>query len=291
MKLFEDEIKASDGIGFIDLGSSGGIAGRWEPIENLISLIGFDPDSDECSRLSSLPSNLHSSIYLPYAISGNKEDATFYITSSPSCSSLIKPRKEWLDRFSFKDLFEIVDEKRIETKRLAEIKELEEKRIDVIKSDTQGMELPILVSAGRILDEAFEVETETGFTENYHGETTFSMIDEFMRKKNFLLFDMRVHRVQRDNLFSESKETRGQILWCEAVWLKDYVAMNSEERNRCKLDRAKAIRALTISGIQKAIDFGFELAKLFFEMRLLNKREFEELKKEEMWKINSKHRW
>ncbi len=93
----------------------------------------------------------------------------------------------------------------------------------------QGLELPILSKAGHLLESAFYVETESGFTENYVGETTFSQMDGFMQSNGFLMFDINVnHRISRNNRFKEHSTGKERILWAEAVWLKDYVALDRQ---------------------------------------------------------------
>jgi len=56
---------------------------------------------------------------------------------------------------------------------LDDIRELQNVEIDAMKLDTQGLELPILSSAEARVDRCILIETETGFCENYRGETTF----------------------------------------------------------------------------------------------------------------------
>lgn len=41
------------GINLIDLGSSGDVPQYWNSIAHLINLFGFDPNKEECLRLSS----------------------------------------------------------------------------------------------------------------------------------------------------------------------------------------------------------------------------------------------
>lgn len=181
--------------------------------------------------LNKLPHNYNSATYLPYAIGGENDEAILYKTKSIYCYSLLKPNLAWLRRFSFSDLFEIIAEEKIRTHKLCEVPEIKDLDVDVIKSDTQGLELPILSNAGDLLDRTFYVETETGFTENYIGETTYSQIDDFMRSRGFLLFEINVdHRISRKNAFENYPNSKHQLLWCEAIWLKDYIELERENR-------------------------------------------------------------
>ncbi|RMH56675.1 MAG: FkbM family methyltransferase [Candidatus Hydrogenedentota bacterium] len=294
MWIFANEIRKTGGICFLDIGSGWQLSERWKAIEPLISLWGFDPNPEECKRLEQNKNSFLSARYLPYALSDQNGRARLFVTKSGYCDSLLEPNTPWLSRFSYKRLFDVVGRREIETVRLDHVPELQEVDVDIIKSDTQGMELPILSKATRFLNQAFYVETETGFLENYYGETTYSQIDEFMRSRGFLLFDMRIHRMTRDNPFKDLKTTRGQILWCEAVWLKDYLALETKgSLDTASLTRRKAIRALTLCALQKTFDFGLELARFFHKKCLLDDSEMERLERPETWMLpeDSVARW
>jgi FkbM family methyltransferase len=284
MRSFLEEVR---GINLIDIGCSEGLdKKKWLPIQKHINLVGFDPRKEECERLSALPHEFHSAQYLPYAVGGANQHETLYKVKRESCWSLLKPNAEWVRRFSFGDMFDTDGTETVQTQTLDSIREIVGVDIDVIKIDTQGMELPILSHGTKALEQSFYVETETGFVENYEGETTYSEIDPFMRERGYLLFDMNLnHRVSRDNLFR--KNSRGeQILWCEAVWLKDYVAMR--KRGSLKeghLNRPKALKGLILCAVQGCISFGYELACLFRELGFISAQELAALGSEKNWAL------
>ncbi|MHB8760496.1 MAG: FkbM family methyltransferase, partial [Thiobacillus sp.] len=241
----------SVGINLIDIGSSGSLDSKWAPIKELINLVGFDPNREECERQNKLPSQYRSSVFLPYAVHGKDGVETLYKTRSIYCYSLLKPNKQWLDRFAFHDLFDVRGEEAIAVRAIDKIEELNGFSPDVIKIDVQGLELPILSKAGRLLESAFYVETETGFTANYVGETTFSQLDAFMQANGFLMFDINTnHRIPRNNQFKERPTGKEQILWAEAVWLKDYVGLERQGKfDALGLDEPKAKKILTLCAL------------------------------------------
>lgn len=276
------------GIKLIDIGSSGSLDAKWAPIKDLISLVGFDPNKEECERQNRLPSPYKSSMFLPYAVHGKDGVETLYKTRSIYCYSLLKPNKPWLDRFAFHDLFDVQGEESISVRAIDKIEELEGFSPDVIKIDVQGLELPILSKAGHLLDSAFYVETETGFTENYVGETTFSQLDGFMRANDFLMFDINTnHRISRNNRFKEHPTGKEQILWAEAVWLKDYVGLDRKGKfDALGFDEQKVKKVLTLCALQQCYDYGLELAELFQRKGLLSKQELDALANVEAWNLH-----
>lgn len=284
MKDLQDE-----GINLIDIGSSGSLDEKWQPLKDLINLIGFDPNEVECSRQNSLPSKYKNSKFLPYAIHGHNGVETLYMTNSIYCYSLLRPNKSWLDRFSFRELFDLTGEEEIHVHDISEINELKKIRPDVIKIDVQGLELPILSRAVDILESAFYVETETGFTQNYIGETTFSQLDGFMQAQGFLMFDINTnHRVPRDNYFKNYPSGKEQILWAESVWLKDYIEL--ERRGLFDIsmfNERKIKKILILCSLQGCYDFGLELAEFFHTKGFLSKKEISCLKSIDAWQFVS----
>lgn len=285
-----DYIKQLDkvGINLIDIGSSGSLDDKWTAIKELINLVGFDPNAEECERQNRLPSQYRSSVFLPYAVHGKNGVETLYKTQSIFCFSLLKPNKPWLDRFSFHDLFDVMGEESIPVRAIDEIEELKPISPDAIKIDVQGLELPILSKAGRLLESAFYVETETGFTANYVGETTFSQLDAFMQANGFLMFDINTnHRIPRNNRLKDNPTGKEQILWAEAVWLKDYIGLERQGKfDALGLDATKAKKVLTLCALQQCYDFGYELAELFYAKGLLSRQELDALANVEAWDMH-----
>ena len=153
--------------------------------------------------------------------------------------------------------------------------EKENLQADILKLDTQGLELPILQSGGEILRNTFCVETETGFVENYQGETTYSQIDQFMRSKGYMLFDFKFYRVSRNNHFNEIG--KHQPLWCEAVWLFDFISQGRQP------SLILALRALRICKALRYYDYGLELANYFYECKILDDKTIAFFHQKENW--------
>ncbi|HWS90076.1 MAG TPA: FkbM family methyltransferase [Pyrinomonadaceae bacterium] len=273
------------GINLIDVGASGELAGKWKPVERLLNLFAFEPNAEECERLRRSANNFHSATYLPYAVSDADGEAMLYMTKSLYCYSLLRPNLDWLSRFSFGELFELTGEQQVRTYRLDAVPELAGVDADVIKTDSQGLDMAILAHSGPMLDDAFLVETEPGFGENYLGENTYSQVDAFMRSRGFLLFDLKLFRVPRRNEFAAAPTGKEQLMWCEATWLKDYVELERRGRPR-PLSREKALRALLLCGLQGCVDFGYELTQLFRRKGLLSGGELAALRTREGWSLN-----
>lgn len=270
------------GINAIDLGASGGVKPEWRAIARWMNVIGFDPNAEECVRLNARPSGYLSSKFLTYALAGESGQHLLYKTKSIYCWSLLKPRlDEWLSRFTYSELFELVATEMIAGYRLDEVRELAGIDMDAIKVDTQGLELPILKAALPFVESSVCIETETGLTQNYEGETTFDQILSFMSSQGFGLFGIDAsHAVARKNRLSGISRNE-QILWCEAVWLRDYYKLPSEKQK--KLTRAKALRALCLCANHGCLSFALEAAALFRDLNLITGAEYDVMASGDSW--------
>ena len=269
------------GIHLIDIGASGAPDPRWAPIASKVNLVGFDPNQAECARLNALPGTYRSATFLPYAIADREGAHTLCRTRNKFCFSLLEPDSAWLNRFSYRELFEVLGREAVNARPLSAVPELASVDVDALKVDAQGIELRILQSSGAVLDRAFYVETESGFVSNYRGESTQAEVDLFMRERGFLMFDINPnHRITRANAFAKGVDTRAQPLWCEAVWLKDYPRLGTAD-----LTRAKALKALLLCAAHGFLDFGLELAECFGRDGLLTEAEVQALRDPLAWAL------
>ncbi|MBG0791126.1 MAG: FkbM family methyltransferase [Desulfovibrionaceae bacterium] len=267
------------GLNLVDIGCSGDLDAKWDPVLHLINYVGFDPNKEECERLNAEPSTFHSKQYLPFAVYDGK-DHTLYKTASIYCYSLRPPNRPWLDRFAYRDLFEVVGTETVSTRRLDSIKELAGMDVDAIKVDSQGLDRSILESGEDLLKAAMYVEAEPGFLENYSGEETFSEVDIYLREKGFLLFDLELFRQPRTGELGKASPVQ-QLLWCQGLWLHDFIAHPPAER----LTRGKALKTLLLCAVTSCWDFGLELAEGYRRADLITDDELKKLTKNSAWDL------
>ncbi len=262
-------------IDFVDIGCSGFLDRKWHDLLSLLAYTGFDPNAAECQRLTNQSHPYKTARYLPYAIAGEKGRKTMYMTESIYCYSLLRPNYAWLNRFQFSHLFEETGIDSITCTTLDALASEQGLKADILKIDSQGLELPILKAGNSLLENAFCLETETGFIENYLGETTYGQLDEFLRPKGFLLFDLKYYRVSRKNELSE--RGRHQPLWCEAVWLFDFIGQEQ------KPTQEQALKSLRICKALRYYDYGLELGRYFNKLGIISSEILRYLEEAENW--------
>src|SRR5687767_2295940 len=170
----------------LDIGARDGMHRRWQGLP--VELIGIEADPDECARLNASGSTR----YVPYAVGGHDSGtASFTVTASPGCSSLMTPDEAVIRPFSAARSFTVTRTIPVITTSLDTICEKENLRPDVLKLDIQGSELDVLKGAPRTLSRVLAVETEVEFQPIYVGQPLFRDVDAFMAGLGFTLMGLR----------------------------------------------------------------------------------------------------
>jgi FkbM family methyltransferase len=203
-------------IRLVDVGARDSIHGRWAPFHSELDVIAFEPDLTECTRLNTtdFPYAIR---FLPVALGAkNDEAATLYITKAPGCSSTLKPNTELVSKFPFGPNMEIARTQPVKLQRMDSVLTLLQP--DVMKIDTQGTELDVLIGAGTLLDNTIAVELEVEFVEQYLGQALFADVDAFMRSKGFTLRGIR--RTFWRHKAEHRHASGGQLIHGDALYLR-----------------------------------------------------------------------
>lgn len=197
-----------------------------------LKFIGFEPDPEEYERLrrNAKPGFQ----YLNAAVAGCETKQTLYVTRNPGCSSLLQPNHEVAARF--KDVgpeFEVLEQRQINVVSLAScLPAMGVGSIDFLDLDTQGSELDILRGAEHFLSTGTAVvKCEVEFSPLYQNQPLFGRVHDYLRAFGFELFDLSRARYRRDN-FPPHVLTRGQLLWGDAIFLRDYRSLAKQSNKR-----------------------------------------------------------
>jgi FkbM family methyltransferase len=187
-----------------------------------IKFVGFEPDPEEHARLTARPTPGFT--YFPVAVGERDQRHTLYITRNPACSSLLRPNHALYSRFQDcgPDL-EVVREASIDIVSLDTfLPKSGIHGIDLLDLDTQGSELEILRGAQSFLASSIvAIKCEVEFSPLYLDQPLFGDVDAYLRSFGFMLFDVSRSRYRRAN-FPPHALTRGQLLWGDAIFLRDH---------------------------------------------------------------------
>lgn len=182
----------------VDVGASGAPPSAWRSIAEEACYLGFDPDAR--ARREDDAFGFQRYIMLDRAISDSDDDeATFFLTSSPYCSSMLPPNKEALAQYSFTDLFTVQETRKVPAVRLsAAVQSVGLPAIDWLKLDSQGKDLDLYLSIeAEMRSDLLAIDIEPGVIAFYDGENTFAAAHDRLIQDGFWLCDAKMQRYPR----------------------------------------------------------------------------------------------
>lgn len=255
----------------VDVGCRWGFAERFLEETDDIHLYGFDPDVEECERLSAIypQKNVH---IVPKGLAEKPGKYCLYRTKEPACSSMYKPLTTLTESYPSLDCATLMDEVSFEATTLDHwSKENDISYIDYIKLDTQGSELNILRGGKKILSTTRIIELEVEFNPIYENQPLFNDIDRFLRAEGFVLWGFLnlIHYSKRNNddieltdfmiaHDSQSVNIRskgGQLFWADACYVKKEMLAVGD----CSVPPERVSRDVRLAAALNATDIEVEL--------------------------------
>jgi len=215
-------------LGFIDVGSLGGIHPVVDPAASLVQAVCFEPDEKSFLDLQSRYRNgggFARVLVRREALAGTAtRGRKLYVTRAPTNASLLEPDPGFISRYGA-DKFEVDRVDQVDTHRLDDV--LRDPAIariafgELIKLDTQGSEHEILSGALRTLQNCVTVICEVEFFQVYRGQKTLSDVDVLLRDHGFCLYGLYPHYRSTKSLDSKSARVEERLMWADAVFFRD----------------------------------------------------------------------
>jgi len=234
--LIKNGYLSDKNINLIDVGARGGIPPYFSPIETIIKSVGFEADKSECKRLNAVFKNRE---FINGFVWKKKSNKKFYKTKFSASCGLYPPDEQFWKRTDGMKNLEVIGEIDVETDSLSNlIANSKIRDFDFMKLDLEGAELDVMVGSPATIDKVIAVETEVRFFHCNKGCSVFSEMDEFLRKKEFFLFDLEIHKYQRNTLpyisyarnehgeVIPSSTLRGQVGTGNALYMRDFLNNN-----------------------------------------------------------------
>ena len=186
----------------VDIGASGTIHKKWNPIAKYAICIAFDADSRDfeiCESEDKGWRKLYSMNRL--VTSESAEEMNFYLTKSPHCSSSLAPDQKALEPWAFSPLFEVDNIVKLPSVDLqSALLKVDVDYIDGYKTDSQGTDLRIFNSLPKeIINKILLAEFEPGIIDAYQGEDKLHNLLAHMEKEPFWISNMEIKGSQRIN--------------------------------------------------------------------------------------------
>lgn len=233
-----------------DIGARGGVESYWEVFGQDIRIVAFEVDAEECARLNE--GNDRRVRYLPHALGHDIGPRTLYVANHSPSSSFHKPNPAYHARYLDRSNLETLREITVQTTTLPVA--LAANGIptpDFIKIDVEGAELEILQGAAEVMrsPDMLGLVTEVRFTSASSGCPLFWEMERYAREVGLELYDLDTYRHSKRALpypylydFRDSADQpiagcsiQGQILWGDALYLRDYAGHSAAAPQRRKL--------------------------------------------------------
>ena len=122
-------------------------------------------------------------LFYNYALGSKSSLSNFYITNRNDSSSILRPNKKIKD-----NRYKVLKKENILVKRFDTI--FDNKYLKgpiLVKIDVQGFELEVLKGFGKIITEIDFIILEKSYFDIYNNQSKAINIDNFLKKKNFLI--------------------------------------------------------------------------------------------------------
>ncbi|WP_242059844.1 FkbM family methyltransferase [Oscillatoria sp. FACHB-1407] len=202
----------------------------WGVFAPNLSIYGFDVDADACDAANYGLENRYVNwreSHVPLALGKTSEDALLHVTQHPMFSSFYPPNEPYLNRFDKLDAARLDFTLDVETVTLDQFCQQEGiAPVDFLQVSVQGAELQVLEGARELLqNEVLAVQVDAQFSPLYLGQALFADVDAYLRRVGFTFFDLAATRCPRVDAPILSNMRPGQILWGDALYLRDVLQM------------------------------------------------------------------
>jgi hypothetical protein len=196
----------------VDVGASGAIHPKWRAIAPYSVCIAFDADNRQMGYVVREASGFRKLyVYNRIVTDLPVPETDFFLTRSPYCSSVLKPREDKLRQWEFQNLFVVHDTVRLKAVTLPRVlEEVGVKYVDWFKTDSQGTDLRLFKSLGEVvMDRVIVSEFEPGIIDAYEGEDKLWQVMQFMERRPFWMSEINIKgsKRARNDIIAERHST------------------------------------------------------------------------------------
>ena len=238
----------------IDVGAQGGINRRRRAKFRNLTVIGFEPDEREFTKLK----NIERHRWLQVALYGSEGVFDLNVTRHSSNTSLFEPNLELIQTLNVPlSDFDILRKVPLRYRTLDGLCQEHNLVPHVIKLDTQGTEIDILRGGERCLRRSiFAVEAEVEFLPFYKNQALFTDVHNFMSGLGFQLMDYLNPVRIRGRDYGCGRGTPSHLLSADALYFKSPSCMVEDLRTT---DPACLTAAVAICAAYDYDDYAQEL--------------------------------
>lgn len=162
--------------------------------------------------------DFHRFIQLKKPVSGTSGRRIFYTREFPECSSFLEAKEELVEAYGMERYFRNKSSIELECATVPEL--LQEhgiSRVDLFKTDLEGLDFEVLRSSAEIVQSALCVQSELRFQPIFKGEAYFHDVTSFLADHHFELVWL------RPNVWKYATPNRpfvrdGRVVWADTLF-------------------------------------------------------------------------
>lgn len=266
--LYDEKASDRDAVTLLDVGCSGGVGVEWNVFGTALHAVGFDPLTTEVERLRKAESRLNISYEATFVgLNPAQEHEREVHEASLSRRDQFFPNffarssaRRAMASLSYNYEKEIFNSGSpvVYAPHRTSLDDFTQRHsitnVDVLKIDTDGSDLQVLIGAQRILESSvLAVRLECFF----HGPrsayaNTFSNVDKFMTKRGFYLFDIKPFTYTRGVLPGPfqydllAQTIGGSPVWADVLYVRDLASPNYRALFDFEADGERVIKTACI---------------------------------------------
>jgi hypothetical protein len=200
----------------LDLGSANavGLFRDFPSLSAAITLIAVDAREDR-GRASG---SFHRVLCLRKAVSGVAGKRAFYSRAFPECSSFLEPKQDLVAAYGMERYFQLKEVLKLECATVSELlAEQKIRRVDLFKTDLEGLDFEILRSAPELVSQSLCVQSELRFQPIFQGEPPFHEVVSYLAGLGFELVHLRAETWKYATA-SRKLLRDGRTVWTDALF-------------------------------------------------------------------------
>jgi len=178
---------------------------------------------DAADRPAASAGNFERRLTLSDIVAGSAGTREFTTRSFISVSGLLEPRPELVEKYALQEYVRVVDRRLVRTRTLPSmLAEQGIERVDLLKTDLEGLDLEVLLACGRFLDDAYCVQCELRFEPFFEGEPKIHDALSALDGRGFDLLSLSTETWQPATPYRKAlvHGRDGQTVWADCILLR-----------------------------------------------------------------------
>ncbi len=224
----------------LDIGARNGFDEDLLSISPSVSMIGFEPEATEATRIESQGDSRWRSVKIvAKAVGGQNTTSKLYIPPNKAGASILPHNPDMIDQYGYEELHGVDSCCEVETVTLDKL--LADKQLSkasYLKVDVEGAELAVFIGGEKLLQSTLAVKVEVSFLEQRVKQPLVWNVVDWMQARGFECIDViDVHRWRRRSVPAHPYRSKfimpyskGRLSQCDLMFFKTPSVLKDDDQ-------------------------------------------------------------